>query len=110
MLTGAVAMGFCVAGLFFLRFWRETKDRLFGFFALAFFLLAGNRAAFAFHEQDKGDYLYWVRFLAFAIILLAILDKNRSRKPPPARTPPAGSRQEPSHSARRMNHAEQDAY
>jgi hypothetical protein len=80
---GALTMGFAVAGIFFLRFWRETKDRLFGFFALAFFVLAVSRIGLALHPQDgRGDYLYWVRFVAFAIILLAILDKNRSRTSP----------------------------
>ena len=34
--TGAMAMGYAVAGLFFLRFWRDARDRLFGLFALAF--------------------------------------------------------------------------
>jgi hypothetical protein len=79
LVTGALAMGFFVAGLFFLRFWRDTKDRLFGWFALSFFVLAASRVAFALHAQQdvKGDYLYWVRLLAFAIILVAILDKNR---------------------------------
>jgi hypothetical protein len=34
---GTVAMGCAIAGLFFLRFWKETKDRLFLSFTLAFF-------------------------------------------------------------------------
>jgi hypothetical protein len=84
ILTGALAMAFVVAGIFFLRFWRETRDRLFGLFALAFFVLAVNRVglALAAPESGRGDYHYWVRFLAFALILVAILDKNRSGKPP----------------------------
>ncbi len=36
-------MGFAVAGTFFLRFWRKTRDRLFILFALSFFLMAANR-------------------------------------------------------------------
>ena len=62
----------------FLRFWRETQDRLFAFFAAAFFLLAASRAAFgAVSLRDShGDYLYWVRLAAFSIFLAAILDKN----------------------------------
>ena len=43
-MTGAIAMGLAVAGCFFLRYWRESRDRFFGFFALAFFALAINRA------------------------------------------------------------------
>ena len=28
----------------------------------------------------RGDHAYWVRFVAFALILVAILDKNRPRR------------------------------
>ena len=38
-LSGAVALGFFVCGLYFLRFWRRTRDQLFLAFALAFVLL-----------------------------------------------------------------------
>jgi hypothetical protein len=88
--AGALAMGFGVAGLFFLRFWRDTRDRLFAFFALAFFVLAVNRVGTALYPDpaDRGDYLYWVRLIAFLVILLAIIDKNRSRRPPSK--PPQG--------------------
>ena len=81
-LLGAVFMAFVVAGLFFLRFWRDTRDRLFILFSLAFFVLAVNRIGFFFTSQHnvKGDSLYGVRLLAFLLILLAILDKNRSQK------------------------------
>jgi hypothetical protein len=33
-LLGAIAMASLVAALFFLRFWRDTKDRLFLFFSI----------------------------------------------------------------------------
>ena len=39
-LAGAASMGFAVAALFFLRFWRDTRDSLFLSFAIAFLLLA----------------------------------------------------------------------
>lgn len=79
---GVIGMGFFVAGLFFLRFWRDTLDRLFALFALAFLVLAGNRVGLVLTAQHegKGDYLYWVRLVAFGLILAAILDKNRSQK------------------------------
>ncbi len=48
LLAGALAMGFGVAGLFFLRFWRKTRDRLFALFALSFFVMALNRVVLAF--------------------------------------------------------------
>ena len=85
IIMGALAMAFGVAGLFFLRFWKETHDRLFAFFALSFFVMAANRVllASAVHDGHTG-YFYWVRLLAFGLILIAILDKNRSRKSPGA--------------------------
>jgi hypothetical protein len=90
--AGALAMGFAVAGLFFLRFWRDTRDRLFAFFALAFLVLAVNRVGTGIYPEfaERGDHLYWVRFFAFLMILLAVIDKNRSRRRPPARPPDAG--------------------
>jgi hypothetical protein len=83
LMTGAVAMGFALAAVFFFRFWRDTRDRLFGLFALSFLVLAINRVASVLLETQgiNRDYFYWIRFVAFAAILLAILDKNRSNRP-----------------------------
>lgn len=79
IMDGALAMGFGVAGLFFLRFWRKTHDRLFALFSLAMFLMAGTRIAMALLRihGDRLQQLYWVRLIAFLVILVAILDKNR---------------------------------
>lgn len=84
ILAGALAMGFGIAGLFFLRFWRKTHDRLFALFALAIFIEAGNRIALSlsYMHGSRLDQLYWVRLITFLLILAAILDKNRPRKPP----------------------------
>jgi hypothetical protein len=83
ILSGAITMGYFVAGLFFMRFWRQTRDRLFAMFALAFWLLAINYliqppALQGTREAFSGHYL--VRFFAFLIILLGILDKNYARR------------------------------
>ncbi len=76
---GLLVMGCAIAGLFFLRFWRKTRDRLFAIFAVAFWLLGFNWLALAFIQQDEvRTILYCVRLLAFVLILIAILDKNRS--------------------------------
>ncbi len=82
IMEGAIVLGFAAAGLFFLRFWRETRDRLFLLFGLAFFILAVNRVGLALAVLSEANHhgLYWVRFLAYSLILLAIVDKNRSRK------------------------------
>jgi hypothetical protein len=78
-LMGAIAMASVVAGLFFLRFWRDTGDRLFLIFAAAFLLLATTRLGLALSQvQEEGHtHWYWVRLIAFVLIVLAIVDKNR---------------------------------
>lgn len=80
-IRGAITMGFAIAALYFLRFWKETRDRLFGFFALAFIVLSINRAAitFAGMSSEVPYTLYIIRLAAFLIILYAIVDKNLRR-------------------------------
>jgi hypothetical protein len=82
-LLGTTTMGFWVIGLFFLRFWFQTRDRLFAIFAVAFWILGVNRFVFLMLIQvDEANNLplYMVRLLAFSLILVAIVDKNRSEK------------------------------
>lgn len=83
VLSGGIILGYAVIGLFFLRFWRGTHDRLFAIFAAAFWTLAINRllAAAAGETQELRTLIYYaVRLVAFVLILLAILDKNRSSR------------------------------
>jgi amino acid transporter len=81
VVSGMLIMGYLVAGLFFLRFWRETRDRLFGIFAGAFWLLGVQRALLAIVETSAAGtvWVYGLRLLAFVLILVAIIDKNRGR-------------------------------
>ena len=78
---GATAMGCWIAMLFFLHFWQETGDRLFGMFSAAFLLLGLTRLGLAIaHDPAEGEtYLYWMRFAAYLLILIAIVDKNRQK-------------------------------
>lgn len=80
LVAGGIVMGYAVAGLFFLRFWLQTRDRLFLIFAVAFWVLGGQRLALAltFGMVETRTGLYLVRLFAFALILGAIVDKNRS--------------------------------
>ncbi|MBI3965425.1 MAG: hypothetical protein HY329_07295 [Chloroflexi bacterium] len=80
-LLGAIAMASGAAGLFFFRFWMQTKDRLFLLFAIAFWIEAFNRTALALstNPTEGAPLLYFVRFLAYALILVAIVDKNLQR-------------------------------
>jgi hypothetical protein len=51
---GAITMASVAIALFFLRFWRETGDRLFAIFALAFLLLGITRAGLAASQAAAG--------------------------------------------------------
>jgi hypothetical protein len=76
---GALAMACWVAGLFFMRFWRSTADRLFFWFALAFWMLTLHWSVLAWLDTDSETryFLYLPRLLAFLLIITAIIDKNR---------------------------------
>ena len=77
--SGAIAMGYVVAALFFLRFWRDTRDRLFLFLTTAFALLAAQRTALSLIVDREALVIgsYGLRLLAFVIILVGVVDKNR---------------------------------
>ena len=79
-LSGAITIGFVLAGLFFLRFWRRTHDSLFLAFAVAFALLGIGQAIQALTNipQEERSYIFLIRLAAFTIILAAIVRKNRS--------------------------------
>jgi hypothetical protein len=83
-MLGMISMGFAVAALLFLRFWRSSRDRLFLFFAAAFVIEAVNRGVFAAIGTSGTEYqLGYVlaRLVSFALILIGILQKNLSRRP-----------------------------
>jgi len=79
MLLGAISTASLVAGLFFLRFWRDTRDRFFLYFAVSFVIEGINRAALALaSDPNEGrPFFYFVRFLSFLLIFIAILHKNQ---------------------------------
>jgi hypothetical protein len=78
-LMGAVAMASFVAMLFFLRFWRQTRDSLFLLFALAFGADAATRFVLGLSHvsQEAEPFFYLARLLTFALIVAAIVQKNR---------------------------------
>lgn len=80
-LSGAVTFGFLVCSLFFLSFWRHTRDPLFSAFALAFALLGLGQAVLAMASiptEDRAT-VYLIRLAAFGMIIVAILRKNHGR-------------------------------
>ena len=82
VISGALVMGYLVAALFFLKFYKTTKDRLFGLFSAAFWILCAQRAALAISARTTEDatIFYVIRLIAFLIILYAIIDKNLAAK------------------------------
>jgi hypothetical protein len=81
LLYSASAMGCVTAGLFFLRFWRRSSDRLFLIFALAFWVLALNWITLVAVPvaAERHHFAYGIRLAAFALLLGGIIDKNRRR-------------------------------
>lgn len=79
--SGLITMGFLAAGLFFFRFWHRTRDPLFAAFAVAFWLLALNQGllATAPATPEEQTWFYLLRLAAFALIIAAVLAKNRRR-------------------------------
>ena len=81
-LSGAVASGFLICGLRFLRFWRRTREELFLAFSLAFVLLGAGQTILALANiptEERGP-VYLIRLAAFLLILLAIYRKNRKAR------------------------------
>jgi hypothetical protein len=80
-MLGMLCTGFFTASLFFFRFWRETRDRLFVYFGIAFVVMAANQLALElFGETAEFDtVLYGIRLAAFLLIIFGILEKNRSQ-------------------------------
>jgi hypothetical protein len=75
---GILTMGSAMIGAFFLRFWRDSSDRLFVTFALAFWVMALHWLLLAVYQPipASNHVLFWVRLVGFLLILGGIVDKN----------------------------------
>ena len=81
-LLGVIATGSLTAGVFFLRFWKSTRDSFFLAFAAAFIIEGLNRITFLFlpRPNEGSPKIYLVRLFSYLLILLAILKKNYGRR------------------------------
>ena len=79
-LAGASFLAAAAIALFFARFWRDTGDRFFALFALAFAIFAVNRLGLTVldDESEARTFIYVARAAAFGLIILAIVEKNRA--------------------------------
>jgi len=80
-LLGVIAMSSITAGVFFLKYWKHTRDSLFLSFAVAFIVEGLNRVAILFLDKpnEGAPAIYIVRLCVFLLILGAILKKNIGR-------------------------------
>lgn len=79
-LYGALVATSLAIGVFFLRYWRDSRDRFFLYFAVAFGVLACHWGVLAWLPASFPEYrpaAYVARIVAFGLILIAIVDKNR---------------------------------
>lgn len=89
-LSGIAMATFCASGIFFLKLWKASHDRFFMFFAVGCWLLSLERVVSLFvhgafnpaniTEIETSSWVYLMRLLAFVMILIAILEKNRKAK------------------------------
>jgi hypothetical protein len=75
---GAVTMASLVAALFFVRFYRDTRDPLFLYFAAAFALESVHRTLLALlpTPNEAAPEFYVLRAIAYSLIILGIYRKN----------------------------------
>lgn len=87
-LAGVTMATFAASGVFFLKFWRASRDRFYLLFSLACWLLALDRTtsvAVGISQQalrsvatESSSWVYLIRLVAYLMILFAIIEKNRS--------------------------------
>jgi hypothetical protein len=88
--SGIIVATFLASALFFLKFWKASRDRFFLFFSIACALITLDRIValcihatqetFRSEATDEASWVYLIRLLAFVVITIAIVDKNRSSK------------------------------
>ena len=81
-LGGAISMGFAVAALFFLKFWRKTREGLFLAFSGSFMLLAVTQALLTLGgiPTEERSLLYLLRLMAFLLLIGAMVWQNRRKR------------------------------
>jgi Family of unknown function (DUF5985) len=80
-LYGGSAAVFAMVGLVFLRCWVDHRDRLFAWFAAAFWCFAaGFVIRIATDVEEQGGAVFVPRLIGFLLIILAIIDKNRDAR------------------------------
>jgi hypothetical protein len=79
-LSGAIFMASLAIAMQFHRLWRRSGDRLFAYFLAAFLTLAAERVVLetVSAQNEFAPFVYSVRLLAFAFIIVGVVEKNRA--------------------------------
>lgn len=82
--SGAFTVASGAVALFFFRFWRKSHDRLFAILGLAFALLALERSVLTTVPTvyESRHWIYLARLVAFTLIIVGVMDKNRPTRNP----------------------------
>lgn len=77
-MVGVVAAASFTAMLFFLRFWKDTRDSLFAAFAFFFLVEGADRVVLSTmkHPNEGSPWIYVARLIALLVLLGAIIRKN----------------------------------
>lgn len=77
-MLGVSAAASFTAMLFFLRFWKDTRDSLFAAFAFFFLVEGVDRVVLSTmkHPNEGSPWIYVARLIALLVLLGAILRKN----------------------------------
>ncbi len=89
-ISGIYMATFAASGIFFLKFWLASRDPFFLYFCLACWLLSIERVALLLvggysvvpycQTGDARSFVHIFRLIAFALILVAVIRKNRVSK------------------------------
>jgi len=85
MLYGFIIAQQLFIALYFARFWRATRDRLFLFLTAGFIVMSIHRAGLGYaHARgialDQQTWFFVVRAASYLLILIGIVDKNMARR------------------------------
>lgn len=88
--SGMTMATFAASGLFFIKFWRASGDRFFLHFSIACWLISIERIVAVFNQEtlapirtsleSAATWVYVIRLLAFLLIFIAVMTKNRANK------------------------------
>lgn len=89
-IAGVAMLAFAASGVFFLKFWKASRNRFYALFSTSCFLLAAERITLILRKgfdqpirseiTEANSWVYLIRLAAFLILILAIWDQNRKKE------------------------------